>query len=89
MTSSTARYCVRLVLVATTLLMFWGISTRAQNFNQSQPTVTVFSAYAQNHELVAKYRPPCALGALPESPSTMPLRPAWSWFSWAIYKAMI
>ncbi len=36
----------------------WGISTRAQNFNQAQPTVTVFSAYAQNHKLVAKYRPP-------------------------------
>ena len=58
MTSSTARYSVRLLLVATTLLMFWSISTGAQNSNQAQPTVTVFSAYAQNHKLVAKYRPP-------------------------------
>lgn len=58
MTSSTARYSVRLLLVATTLLMFWSTSTRAQYSNQAQPTVTVFSAYAQNHKLVAKYRPP-------------------------------
>lgn len=58
MTPSRARYSICLCFVAAILLVFLDVSAEAQNSGQTPPTAKVFSAYAQSHELVAKYRPP-------------------------------
>jgi len=58
MTPSRARYSICLCFVAAILLVFLDVSAGAQNSGQTPPTAKVFSAYAQSHELVAKYRPP-------------------------------
>lgn len=56
MASSRARYLNCMFFVAAILLVIWGISAKAQNSGQAALTAKVFSAYAQNHKLVAKYR---------------------------------
>jgi S1-C subfamily serine protease len=58
MTPSRARYSFYLLFVAAILLVFSDVSAGAQKSGQAPPTEEVFSAYAQGHKLVAKYRPP-------------------------------
>ena len=58
MTPSRARYSICSCFVAAILLAFLDVSAGAQNSGQTPPTTNVFSAYAQSHKLVAKYRPP-------------------------------
>lgn len=46
------------LLAAAIFLASWGVSTAAQKAGKAEPTAVLFSAYAQSHKLVAKYRPP-------------------------------
>jgi S1-C subfamily serine protease len=58
MPPSRARLWICLFLAATVVFACWGVSAGAQNARKEEPTASVFSAYAQSHKLVAKYRPP-------------------------------
>lgn len=44
--------------LAAILLVVWNADAEVQNSEHAVPKASVFSAYVQNHKLVAKYRPP-------------------------------
>ena len=58
MPPSRERLRICLFFAATVVFACWGVGTAAQQAGKTEPTASVFSAYAQNHKLVAKYRPP-------------------------------